>query len=218
MDLMCKMDGNTMDVTLDGSGPWLGRGFFERDHLTVARDLIGCVLICGDAAGRIVETESYALEGDPACHTAFRRSARKFVEEKPAGALYIYLNYGVHHLVNLYARGGMDDGIILIRALKPIAGIEGMRRRRGRESIRDLCSGPGKLVQALGLDPQLHGDTILAPERTGVGIRRCADQRPSTILEDRRIGISKAVEYPWRFLEDPPEWASVRPSTPLAAG
>ncbi len=199
-----------MDSGWREMGPWVEGDFFRRDHLTVARELIGCFLVCGDAVGRIVETESYGLEADPACHTAFRRSAREFVAEKEAGALYIYLNYGIHYLVNLYVRGGGNDGIVLVRALKPVAGIDGMRKRRRKEALRDLCSGPGKLVQAIGLDPSLHGETVLDPERTGVGIRRGAG--PKSILADRRIGISKAVDYPWRFLEDPPVWASVGPS------
>lgn len=133
-------------------GEFLSADFFERDVLDVAHDLIGVELIWRGCSGIIVETEAYAVEGDPACHTASRPSAREFVKSKPPGAAYVYFNYGMYWLFNLLVKGGERDGLILIRALEPTKGIESMQSRRSREKAQELCSGPGKLAQALAID------------------------------------------------------------------
>src|SRR6478735_2921767 len=131
----------------------LNRDFFDRPFLEVARSLIGASLCWQGCGGRIVEVEAYAVEGDAACHTATRRSSRLFYQENPPGTAYVYLNYGIHWMLNVLAR----EGILLIRALEPRFGIPVMRERRRQEKLRALCSGPGKLGQALGFTGQDHG-------------------------------------------------------------
>lgn len=177
----------------------LGTDFFERDVLAVARDLVGAELVWQGCSGVIVETEAYAVEGDPACHTASRPSAREFVSERPPGAAYVYFNYGMHWLFNLLVKGGGRDGLILIRALDPRRGIAEMKKRRGRDKIEDLCSGPGKLALALGIGGGHHGTPLAGRGRpAGVGLRPPAG--PLDVLADVRVGISKAADFPWRFL------------------
>lgn len=177
----------------------MDHAFFDRPFLTVSRELIGQTLLWHGCGGRIVEVEAYGIEGDPACHTATRKSSRKFCEENPPGTAYVYLNYGIHWMLNVLAQ----DGIILIRALEPQHGIPPMQVRRRQENLRSLCSGPGKLGQALGLTGADHGtDLTRGFFRQGT--------RPAEIVTDRRIGITKAVDFPWRFLEKDSAWVSVR--------
>lgn len=180
--------------------PYLGTSFFQRDVLTVARDLIGVELVWHGCADVIVETEAYTVEGDPACHTATRPSAREFVKAMPPGAAYVYFNYGMYWLFNLHVKGGSQDGLILIRALEPTRGIPQMQQRRQREKPRDLCSGPGKLAQALGIDGTHHGLPMAGKGRPA----GCGLIQPSAsthqVVTDIRVGISQAVDYPWRFL------------------
>lgn len=181
----------------------LDRTFFARPFLEVSRDLIGVTLLWNGCGGRIVEVEAYAVDGDAACHTATRRASRLFYEENPPGTAYVYLNYGIHWMLNVVA----DQGIILIRAVEPTHGIETMQARRGRESLRDLCSGPGKLGQALGLSGRDHGTDLTG----GVFFQMPPDSLPKVSVEtDRRIGITKAVDFPWRFLEKDSRWVSVK--------
>ncbi|NNC90841.1 MAG: DNA-3-methyladenine glycosylase [Akkermansiaceae bacterium] len=171
--------------------------FFRRDPVACARELIGCTFYWKGCAGEIVETEAYAAEGDPACHTAVRPSAREFVARHPAGTAYVYMNYGVHWLFNVLVKGPEGEGFVLFRALEPRAGLAVMRRRRGREAERDLCSGPGKLTQALGIDGSVHQSSFLQHRHRG--IRAAAGGVP--ILASPRIGISSGKELPWRFLK-----------------
>ncbi len=179
----------------------LGRDFFERDVLTVARDLIGVELVWQQCSGVIVETEAYAVEGDEASHTASRPSAREFVRTRPPGAAYVYFNYGMYWLFNLLAKGGSRDGMILIRALEPVRGVEVMKQRRCQERVADLCSGPGKLAVALGITGADHGSIMAGPGRpAGAGLRRPQAGLAHILAEDVRVGISKAAHEPWRFL------------------
>lgn len=179
----------------------LGEEFFRRDVVTVARELIGMEFVWHQCSGIIVETEAYAVEDDEACHTASRPSAREFVKSQPPGAAYVYFNYGMYWLFNLLVKGGTRDGLILIRALEPVKGVGHMRVRRGRENLKDLCSGPGKLAMALGITGDDHGTPMVGRWRpTGVGIRPAADGMAHEIAADIRVGISKAMEHPWRFL------------------
>lgn len=178
-------------------GEPLPRPFFQRPHLDVARALIGCRLAHGECIGRIVELESYAARGDAACHTAVRPSSRAFLAEHPAGTAYVYLNYGVHWLLNVLAKDGRCDGIILLRAVEPIAGLETMRKRRGLEDPRDLCSGPGKLATAFGLDSRHHGCDLTRP---GPGPSLLPADGPALrLVRTPRIGIRVAVDKRWRF-------------------
>jgi DNA-3-methyladenine glycosylase len=186
----------------------LGGDFFERGVVEVARDLVGVELVWGDCSGVIVETEAYAVSGDEACHTVSRPSARGFVEANGPGTAYVYLNYGMHWLFNLLVKGGGQDGLVLVRALEPVAGVEGMRERRGKESLRDLCSGPGKLSMALGIGGEHHGVRMAGRGRpAGHGLR--ARRGEWEVVADRRIGISRSAELPWRFLAKGNAFASV---------
>lgn len=180
--------------------PYLGTSFFQRDVLTVARDLIGVELVWHGCAGIIVETEAYTVEGDPACHTATRPSSREFVKNHPPGAAYVYFNYGMYWLFNLHVKGGPRDGLILIRALEPTRGIPQMQRRRQREKTHELCSGPGKLAQALAIDGSHHGLPMAGKGRpSGCGLIQPATSTHE-VVTDIRVGISQAIDYPWRFL------------------
>jgi len=173
--------------------------FFQRDVLTVAHDLIGVELQWQGCSGIIVETEAYAVDGDPACHTASRPSTREFVQKKPPGTAYVYLNYGMYWLFNLLVKGGECDGLILIRALEPTTGIDVMKVRRQKQKEHELCSGPGKLGMALGITGDHHGLPMIGRQRpTDCGLR--APTKPMSVLTDIRVGISQAVDYPWRFL------------------
>lgn len=179
----------------------LGEEFFQRDVLVVARDLIGVELVWRGCSGIIVETEAYAVEGDEACHTASRPSAREFVMNNPPGAAYVYFNYGMYWLFNLLVKRGPHDGLVLIRALEPLNGIEKMKRRRGRSRVEDLCSGPGKLALALGITGKDHGTPMCGRGRpAGVGLRLPRTGLAHEVSADVRVGISKAAHHPWRFL------------------
>jgi DNA-3-methyladenine glycosylase len=190
----------------------LARDFFQRDPVVCARDLIGCRLTFGKCRGMIVETEAYAADGDPACHTWRRPSAREFVSNNQAGTAYVYLNYGMHWLFNLLVKGGARDGFVLIRALEPLKGIVEMQQRRGCENLTNLCNGPAKMTQAFGItgdhhtvDPLSHPSWVLEKSR---------EVDPS-IVASTRIGISQAVDYPWRFLLEESLHVSV-PHKPLS--
>ncbi|MBB5032782.1 DNA-3-methyladenine glycosylase [Prosthecobacter vanneervenii] len=190
--------------------PYLGTSFFQRDVLTVSRDLIGVELVWRGCAGTIVETEAYTVEGDPACHTATRPSAREFVKTHPPGAAYVYFNYGMYWLFNLLVKGGSRDGLILIRALAPTRGIPQMQQRRHREKLHELCSGPGKLAQALAIDGTHHGLPMTGKGRpSGCGLVQPATSTHE-IVTDIRVGISQAVDYPWRFLSSHSPHVSVK--------
>lgn len=179
---------------------YLNRDFFERDVLHVAHDLIGVELVWHGCSGIIVETEAYAAEGDPACHTAHRPSTREFVRGMPPGTAYVYFNYGMYWLFNLLVKGGGRDGLILIRALEPKRGIAEMQTRRNRDKPQELCSGPGKLAQALGIVGAHHGQPMAGKGRkSGCGFKP-ADPAAHEVVSDVRVGISQAAELPWRFL------------------
>ena len=171
------------------------RAFFERDPLSCARDLLGCELVWRDTSGTIVETEAYAEYGDQASHTFLRQSVRTFVEERPPGSIYIYLNYGMHWLLNFLVKGESFRGFVLIRALEPRAGVKRMLQRRGAQKVTDLCSGPGKLTQAMGITGEWNGADLFAIP--GVKLSHWAE--PPAIIADQRIGITKSAELEWRY-------------------
>ena len=190
---------------------FLGTDFFSRDVLTVARDLVGVELVWHDCSGIIVETEAYAVEGDPACHTAHRPSAREFVKTRPPGAAYVYFNYGMYWLFNLHVKGGPRDGLILIRALEPASGIELMKFRRKKEKLDELCSGPGKLALALDIHGEHHGTPMAGRGKpAGCGLRPSDRFLPADVVSDVRVGISQAVDFKWRFLAKDSPHVSVK--------
>jgi DNA-3-methyladenine glycosylase len=173
----------------------LGADFFARSVHTVARELIGCRLFYDDCGGTIVETESYERD-DPACHAYVGLTKRTEVLFGPPGRAYVYLSYGIHSLLNFVAEPEGDAAAVLIRAIEPTAGLEAMRARRGERPDTDLCSGPGKLTEALGIGlDDNDADITAAPFML--------QPRPpgwdGEIVTGPRIGITKAVERPWRF-------------------
>jgi DNA-3-methyladenine glycosylase len=169
--------------------------FFERDPLVCARELIGTELVWGKCSGIIVETEAYLTLNDEACHTFTRPSTRAFVESNKPGAIYIYFNYGVHWMLNLLVKGAERSGLILIRALEPRRGVALMKKRRGVDDVRRLCSGPGKLTQALGITDRHHEKSICAATQHYILLRPHDVQ----VVADPRIGISRSKDFPWRF-------------------
>lgn len=170
--------------------------FFQRDPLTCARELVGCELVWNGCGGVIVETEAYSVHNDEACHTFTRPSSREFVTRMPPGAAYVYLNYGVHWLLNFLVRGGSEDGFVLIRALEPTRGLEEMTRRRNMTTLKNLCSGPGKLTRALGIDGVFHGRDLLS--HPDASLRH--PSTPPSVQACRRVGITRSADFPWRFV------------------
>ena len=171
------------------------RLFFQRDPLSCARDLIGTELIWGDCAGIVVEVEAYAAIDDEAAHTFTRPSARSFIERNKAGAAYVYFSYGNHWMLNVLVKGEAN-GFVLVRAIEPRGGIKLMKKRRGLDDFRQLCSGPGKLTQALDITDRHHEMDLCADPR------HCfmSDaQATFDIVADKRIGISRSAHLPWRF-------------------
>jgi len=166
--------------------------FFNRSVHDVARDLIGCTVAQGETAGVIVETESYHAD-DPACHAFGGPTPRSSVLFGPPAHAYVYLSYGIHSLLNFVAEPDGEAAAVLIRALEPVEGIETMRERRGVARLQDLCSGPGKLTEALGVGLELNGAPLDdGPIQVFEGPRL-------DVVTGTRIGITKATEHPWRF-------------------
>jgi DNA-3-methyladenine glycosylase len=171
----------------------LSRNFFARSVLAVAPDLIGATLMFNGTGGRIVEVEAYH-HTDPAAHSYGGRTARNAVMFGPPGFAYVYRSYGIHWCLNVVCEADGSASAVLIRALEPVAGIAKMRRRRGVVETRLLCSGPGRLCEALGVTGAHNG---LALDRPPFEIG--ARSGPVDISVGPRIGISKAVDHPWRF-------------------
>jgi DNA-3-methyladenine glycosylase len=170
--------------------------FYDRPVLAVARDLIGCTVEHKGVAGVIVETEAYH-ESEPACHAFVGLTPRTRTLFGPPGRAYMYLSYGIHTMLNAVCEPEGVGAAVLIRALEPTVGLEQMRARRGLANDRDLCSGPGKLTQALGISlAENDGDLSNGPVRIGP---RTGDWLEPAVVEDTRVGITKAVELRWRF-------------------
>ncbi len=170
--------------------------FYSRPVLEVAPDLIGCVVRHGETSGVIVEAEAYH-ESEPACHAFVGLTPRTKTLFGPPGRAYVYRSYGVHAMLNAVCEPEGVGAAVLIRALEPLTGLDQMRRRRGLERERDLCSGPGKLTQALDIELHLNGCDLRRGPVTISG--RPAAWRGVEVVCDRRIGINVAVELPWRF-------------------
>lgn len=170
--------------------------FFNRSVHDVARDLIGCTLLCEGVGGVIVETESYA-KNDPACHANNGPTERSKVLFGPPGRTYVYFTYGMHNMLNFVAEPEGTVGAVLVRALEPTDGIEVMQSRRGKDPLEDLCSGPAKLTQALGIE-LAHNDQPVGTNGIAVTARE-GDWLNPEIVTGPRIGIRKAVNRPWRY-------------------
>ena len=188
--------------------PVLSRDFYARPTLDVARALIGKVLVhetaAGLASGVIVETEAYIGESDPACHAAPGPTTRNAPLYGPPGIAYVYLNYGIHYLVNAVTESEGSPAAVLIRALEPLDGEEMMRRRRARGTCRsardfstpEVCRGPGNLTRALGITLR-QNLSDLTQSALRIEDRRLA---PRDVAWTPRIGINVGVESEWRCL------------------
>ena len=171
----------------------LRRNFFDRPVLKVAPDLIGATLLVNGVGGRIVEVEAYH-HTDPAAHSFRGPTPRNRVMFGPPGFTYVYRSYGIHWCINFVCEREGSASAVLIRALQPTQGIPMMRRRRGLRDERALCSGPGKLTQALGITIA-HGGLPL--DRPPIALH--ARTGTPEIVAGVRIGLTKAVELPWRY-------------------
>ncbi len=188
------------------------RAFYDRSVHDVARDLVGCRVRHGETAGRIVEVESYHMD-EPASHAFIGLTERTRVLFGPPGRAYVYFSYGVHSLLNAVCEPAGVGAAVLIRALEPVDGIELMRERRGVEALHELCSGPGKLTQALGIGLDLNDTSLLGDGPIRL-LPPAEGDRPERLVAGERIGITKAVDLPWRFVD--PRSRSV--SRPWPAG
>ena len=192
----------------------LPRSFYERPVVTVAQALVGRVVARGECAGVIVETEAYH-QSEPACHAFVGLTPRTEPIFGPPGIAYVYRSYGIHALFNAVCEPDGVGAAVLIRALEPVGGLELMRRRRGGVDDRRLCSGPGKLTQALGIElSDNRSDLRTGPIVISARPRRWCDV---ALVADRRIGITKAPELPWRFTAAGSRWVSRRPDATARA-
>jgi DNA-3-methyladenine glycosylase len=189
----------------------LARSFYDRPVLDVARDLLGCIVTHEDCAGVIVETEAYH-ESEPACHAFVGLTPRTKPLFGPPGRAYVYRSYGIHALLNAVCEPEGVGAAVLIRALEPLEGVDHMRARRGVDALPALCSGPGKLSQALGIELSENGtDLIAGPIRISAP---SAAWRTVPVTVDERIGITKAADLPWRFSVTGSPFVSRRGSGP----
>lgn len=170
--------------------------FYARDVRRVARDLIGCVVRHGACSGLIVETEAYH-ELEPASHAFVGLTPRTETLFGPPGRAYVYRSYGIHALLNAVAEPEGVGAAALIRALEPLDGVELMRARRGLSAVEALCSGPGKLTQALGIGLECNGTSLI--DGPVVILPRPTALRGPQIATSVRVGITKAVELDWRY-------------------
>jgi DNA-3-methyladenine glycosylase len=171
----------------------LTRAFFSRSVLEVAPDLIGATLLFDGVGGRIVELEAYH-HTEPAAHSFGGRTARNVVMFGPAGYAYIYRSYGIHWCLNFVCEPKGSAAAVLIRALEPTVGLPVMRRRRGVQDDRLLCSGPGRLCEALRITHAQNGLALDKPP-----FELFARDGAVEVVTGPRIGITKAVKLPWRY-------------------
>ena len=168
--------------------------------MDVARDLVGCVLSHGGASGRIVETEAYH-ESEEACHAYVGLTGRTKPLFGPPGFAYVYRSYGIHALLNAVTSAEGEGAAVLIRALEPLDGLDLMHTRRlGITREADLCNGPGKLTQALGVELSENATSLLGDGPISI-LPPPADAAAPRIVAGERIGITRAVELPWRFCD-----------------
>ncbi len=178
----------------------LPRRFFRRDSREVAPELLNKLLIRGVRAGRIVEVEAYAGAEDPGSHAYRGRTERTATMFGPPGHLYVYFTYGMHWCANAVCGEEGTPSAVLIRALAPVSGLERMRAvRPAARRDRDLCSGPAKLCQALGITGDDDGCCVVTGDR-GILIADDGTPPPLAPAQSRRIGLSAGVELPWRWV------------------
>ena len=178
----------------------LPRRFYARDSRAVAPELLNKLLVHGPLVGRIIEVEAYAGAEDPGSHAYRGQTMRNATMFGPAGHLYVYFTYGMHYCANVVCGEAGVGTAVLLRAAAPLEGLDTMRARRlcARRDERDLCSGPAKLCQALGLDRSFDGADLVSGDR-GVWIADDGVAPPVVPAASRRIGLTAGAELPWRF-------------------
>jgi DNA-3-methyladenine glycosylase len=190
--------------------PPLPRAFYDRDVVVVARELLGKVIRQGGVALRITETEAYRWPGDTACHAKAGRTARNAALWGPPGHAYVYLCYGLHHMLNLVTGGDADASAVLVRACEPVRGLAIVKRRRGGLEGPTLLTGPGKVGAALRLDTHASGRPLFRDD--GLVVEDGAP--PGRVLVGTRIGIDYAEPehraLPWRFAAADTPWVTHR--------
>lgn len=188
--------------------------FFDRKAETVARELLGSLLVSDSAeglcVGRIVETEAYPGPHDPASHASrsVGRTARNDPMFGPPGTIYIHLNYGVHWCLNAVVGSEGHPAAVLIRAVEPVEGLELMRSRRPRRRDRELTNGPGKLTKAMGIGPTVQRLRLTGGPPLFIAVGEAVPT--SAVVRARRVGISKGAEAEWRFYDGRSPWVSRR--------
>lgn len=195
----------------------LAQGFYARDTVAVARDLLGCTLWSetdqGACAGRIVEAEAYLDHRDAASHAARGRTPRSAIMFGPPGMAYVYLIYGMHHCLNAVTEEDGQAGAVLIRALEPLIGQDLMLLRRKTGPERLLCAGPGRLCRALGIDLDWNGRPLIGPSRKSANnfttgrVWIAAGPKPARVVTGPRVGLRRAASEPHRFCD--PDSASL---------
>ncbi len=196
---LCPMKRGESKSRSDEVGHIYPAEFYARSTLKVARDLLGQYLVVKDGRARllakIVETEAYIGENDPACHAAVGRTKRNAVMYGPPGHAYVYFTYGNHFMLNFVTMRESYPAAVLIRALEPVAGIERMIARRRTDDLHKLCRGPGNLTAALGIDRTHNGLPLFGPK---IAVHKNENRRPP-IATGGRVGVNEGWEKPWRF-------------------
>lgn len=177
----------------------LAEDFFKRDAVLVAKKLLGKRISYNGCSGIIVETEAY--KRDPASH-AYKITPRSRIMLETHGKWYIYFIYGMYHCLNITTNAN-DVGAVLIRAIEPVEGVEKMKKRRGTDDLKKLCSGPSKLCQAFGIDKRLNGSGLDK-------IKIFDGKKISKIVKTGRVGIKEEKALPWRFYIKGNRWVSVK--------
>ncbi|AIC14424.1 DNA-3-methyladenine glycosylase [Nitrososphaera viennensis] len=195
----------------------LARSFYQRPTAEVARDLIGKVLVRSlnshRLSGVIVETEAYGHADDPASHACRGMTERNRVMYGEAGIAYVYFTYGNHHCVNVSARNGAPAGAVLIRSIEPVDGIEAMKSLRGLDNFYLLTTGPGRLAQAMNITRRQNGADMTSPDSE---IRIEDGPARQTIISTARIGISRATDVQWRFIDPSSAFLSRKRARPAS--
>ena len=183
----------------------MNHSFFRQDTVELARELLGCRLVhctpAGVAAGMIVETEAYVGANDKACHAYKNRSERTEIMYHDGGYAYVYLIYGMHYCFNVVTGPSEEGNAVLVRALEPVIGLDLMRKRRKTSQLRNLCSGPGKVCQALAITKEEYGLNLCNPA-SPLRLVRFRDIPDNRIASSPRINVAYAEEaaaWPWRF-------------------
>ncbi|NLW08213.1 MAG: DNA-3-methyladenine glycosylase [Clostridia bacterium] len=175
--------------------------FYEQQTVVVARELLGSYMVYDSPDGllvaRVVETEAYTGPDDPACHSARGKKQGNAVMFGPAGRVYVYLIYGMYYCFNITTDSLTTPAAVLLRALEPLEGIGVMARRRGTDDLRNLCSGPGKLCQALGINKDFNGLSVVTGPIRFYPPDQGAEDR--AVMVGPRVGISRAADWPLRF-------------------